>query len=200
MELKILDMIQYIRNPILDSIMIFVSSLANRGEIWIFFGVLLFVIEFYKNKKVSKYRNVRNVVGRNGNIQTENDYVNHGVVILFSLLLSLLIVNIALKPIVARIRPYEINKTVELIIPVLNDFSFPSGHTSVSFAGAMAIFFHNKKLSIYAFVLASIIAFSRLYLYVHYPSDVFAGAIIGICCGVIAYYTNIAIYKFLRDI
>ena len=68
------------------------------------------------------------------------------------------------------------------------DYSFPSGHTQASFAAATALFTENKKAGICAYVLAALIAFSRLYLYVHFPTDVLAGVVIGICCGLLSAY------------
>jgi len=71
-------------------------------------------------------------------------------------------------------------------VPPLSDFSFPSGHTIASFEAASVLMIRNKKLGIPALVLAIIIAFSRLYLFVHYPSDVLTGLILGTLFGVIA--------------
>ena len=70
-----------------------------------------------------------------------------------------------------------------LLIPHPGGFSFPSGHTGASFAAASALFFSRNKFGVFAFVVAALIGFSRLYLYVHYPSDVLAGALIGIMLG-----------------
>ena len=88
-----------------------------------------------------------------------------------------------IKPLVGRIRPYDINTAVGLLIPRPTDFSFPSGHTGASFAAAAALEDSNYRLRIPAWVLAVLIAFSRLYLYVHYPTDVLAGAMLGILTG-----------------
>ena len=88
----------------------------------------------------------------------------------------------------ARIRPYDIKEGIELIISTPSDYSFPSGHTSASFAAAVAVFACNKKWGSGALALAAVIAFTRLYLYVHFPTDVLAGAVLGTLCGVISYY------------
>ena len=111
-----------------------------------------------------------------------------GATVLGALIFSLLLCNITLKPIVARIRPYDIKEGIDLIISTPSDFSFPSGHTSASFAAAVAIFACNKKWGIGALVLAAVIAFTRLYLYVHFPTDVIAGIFLGTLCAVISYY------------
>lgn len=92
-----------------------------------------------------------------------------------------------IKPIVARPRPYSINKTVQLLVTPLKDYSFPSGHTAASFASVSALYFAGKKkVAAGALILSIFIAFSRLYLYVHYPTDVLGGLIIGLLCGWIA--------------
>ncbi len=100
-----------------------------------------------------------------------------------SLGLELLCCNVILKPLVARIRPCDVDSAVLLLIPHPGGFSFPSGHTGASFAAASALFFSRNKFGVFAFVVAALIGFSRLYLYVHYPSDVLAGALIGIMLG-----------------
>ena len=119
---------------------------------------------------------------------------------LFALFLSFIVVNLSLKPLVARVRPYEVNTAIQILTAPFRDFSFPSGHSSFSFAGATAIFFYNKRLSIYAFILATAIAFSRLYLYVHYPSDVLAGILIGVLCGIISYQLTLFMVKKYREL
>lgn len=91
-----------------------------------------------------------------------------------------------LKPLVARERPCWINESVHLLVAMPKDYSFPSGHTQASFASATAIFHVNKKAGVCAFILAVLIAFSRLYLYVHFPTDVLAGIGIGVICGLLA--------------
>ena len=91
--------------------------------------------------------------------------------------------NVILKPLAARPRPFEVNMGVRLLIEAPKDFSFPSGHTGASFAAAAALFFVGSRGWIPAAVLAALIGFSRLYLYVHYPTDVLAGALLGIAAG-----------------
>ena len=79
------------------------------------------------------------------------------------------------------------NTMVQLLVPKLHDFSFPSGHTSASFTTVSALFLAKNKAWKPALVLACLIAVSRLYLYVHYPTDVLGGILLGILSGYIGY-------------
>ena len=104
-----------------------------------------------------------------------------------ALIADLIICNVILKPIVARIRPYSINQMVQLLVTPLKDYSFPSGHTAASFASVSALYFAGRKrMAAGALIVSVLIAFSRMYLYVHYPTDVLGGLIIGLLCGWIA--------------
>jgi undecaprenyl-diphosphatase len=117
----------------------------------------------------------------------------------FAMALGLLICNIILKPLVGRMRPYDFQIEVlekqwedfllagKLLIGEQSDFSFPSGHTIASFEACTVLMLGDKKLGIPATVLAILIAFSRMYLYVHYPTDVIASVILGTLFGVIGY-------------
>ena len=103
-----------------------------------------------------------------------------GIAVLVGLLLGLLCGNLAIKNLVARERPCAIGTAPELLIPYPSEYSFPSGHTLSSFIAATCIFLRNKKWGISAYVFASGIAFSRIYLYVHFPTDILGGIILGI--------------------
>ena len=168
-EYVILD---FIRNNMscsfLDYSMQGISFLANVGLIWIVSAIVLLIIP--KTRKI-------------------------GLAVACALIFSLIICNITIKPIIARVRPYDLREGIELIIARPTDFSFPSGHTSISFAGAIPMLMYNKKIGIPALILAIIIAFSRLYLYVHFPTDVLGGMIVGSICGVLGYFTSKFIYK-----
>ena len=98
-------------------------------------------------------------------------------------MLEVICCNLVLKPLVARIRPCDVNTAVQLLVARPDDFSFPSGHTGASFAAVTALYASRSRLWILSLILAVLIAFSRLYLYVHYPSDVLAGVVIGIMAG-----------------
>lgn len=140
----------------LDFIMPLITKLGTGGMIWI-----VVALAFLKSKQ----------------------YRTDGLILIGSLLLCVLLGNIILKPLIGRIRPCDINTAIPLLIARPTDFSFPSGHTLSSFAAASVIFHANTGMGIAAIVLASLIAFSRLYLYVHYPSDILAGMILGIFIG-----------------
>lgn len=151
-------------HPVLDEMMQFVSSLGNKGMIWIAIGILLLLFGV-KNKK-----------RRNG-----------GLLVLLSLAVNFLACNVILKPLVDRTRPYYVLEYTPLIPPV-GDPSFPSGHTSASFAAATAIYCINKKWGIAAYLLAAVMGFSRLYLGVHFPTDVLFGAVVGMVAAKIVVY------------
>ena len=103
-----------------------------------------------------------------------------------ALVLDMILCNGILKHVFARVRPCDVNTTIQLLVPRPSDYSFPSGHTAASFAAVAALFFAGqKKLWKPALVLAVLIAFSRLYLYVHYPTDILGGIAVGVLCGYI---------------
>ena len=106
-----------------------------------------------------------------------------GIIMAAALIMDLLICNVA-----ARTRPYDVNTSVQLLVAKLHDYSFPSGHTAASFASVTALYLAGeKKLWKPALVLACLIAVSRLYLYVHYPTDVLGGMVFGILAGYVGY-------------
>jgi len=157
---SVLDFIKdNMRSGILDIIMPFISVLGNGGFIWIVAAVI-----FICSKKYRKM----------------------GITVGAALIICLLIGNLTLKPLIARIRPYDINPDIVLLIAKPKDYSFPSGHTMSSFASATAIFWHNKKLGVCALILGAAIAFSRLYLCVHYLTDILGGIVIGAGFGIAA--------------
>ena len=104
-----------------------------------------------------------------------------GAVMVAALVVDVLLCNIVLKNLVARTRPYDVNTGVHLLVAKLHDYSFPSGHTAASFTAG------EKKLWKFALVLACLIAISRLYLYVHYPTDVLGGILFGVISGYLGY-------------
>lgn len=106
-----------------------------------------------------------------------------GLMMGVALLLGVIIGNAILKPLVARIRPYDVNTAVSLLVEPLHDFSFPSGHSLAVFELATVLLLRDRRIGIPALIASILVAFSRLYLYVHYPSDVLAGILLGILFG-----------------
>ncbi len=156
-ELTILDWIQAnLRTPIMDLLMPAITTLGNSGLIWIILAGILILMP--------KYRKA-------------------GVAVMVGLVLEVICCNLVLKPLVARIRPCDVNTAVQLLITRPDDFSFPSGHTGASFAAVSALYFNRNRIWIPALMFAALIAFSRMYLYVHYPTDILAGIILGIMAG-----------------
>ena len=110
-----------------------------------------------------------------------------GILMGISLLLEFLLNNLIIKNLFARIRPYEVIDGLILLVGKAPDYSFPSGHTGSAFALAVVIFMvMDRKYGIIALVLASLMGFSRLYVGIHYPSDVLGGVILGVVTSVIA--------------
>lgn len=131
-----------------------ITHLGDKGIFWII--VALALLAFRKTRRL-------------------------GVLCAVSMVIGLVITNVILKNWVARIRPYELIQNLELIVGKETDFSFPSGHTTNSLACAWVLFRRApKKWGVAALVLAILISLSRLYVGVHYPTDVLAGAVIGI--------------------
>ena len=119
-----------------------------------------------------------------------------GITVGAALLLGVIFGNLILKPLVARVRPYNLNEAIELLIPSLTDYSFPSGHTLASFEAAGVLMICDRKRFGYAaLAVAVVIAFSRLYLYVHYPTDVLAGVVLGLLFAFISYKVVNLAYK-----
>lgn len=162
-----------VRNPILDNIMIFITSLGNGGMIWIAATIVLLI-----PKKTRKA----------------------GIMSAVALLGSLIINNNIVKNIVQRPRPFVTFTDLQIIIPTPSEFSFPSGHTSSSFAAAAVFYRHlPKKLGLPAVILAGLIGFSRLYVGVHYPTDVIAGVLMGILLSYLAeYLVNLFVKKLKK--
>ena len=127
-------------SPVMDKIMIFISSLANKGMLWIGIGVVLLLL---------------GVKGRK--------WSNRGLLVLLSLAFNAVICNLLLKPLVARTRPYDL-LGYEILVRRLGDYSFPSGHTSASFAAATAIYAIDRRWGAAAYVLAALILGMLFYI------------------------------------
>lgn len=152
----ILDLIQnYMRCGFLDAVMVFFTKLGDNGIIWIALTLACLITD--------KYRKL-------------------GSAMAVALVICLLLGNEVLKEVFARPRPFQINE-ISLLIAAPSGYSFPSGHTMSSFAAATAIGLTHRKYAKWAYTLAVLIGFSRMYLYVHFFTDVLVGALFGILFG-----------------
>ena len=149
-----------LRCGLLTPVMRVITTLGNGGAFWIALTLLLLI-----------FRRTRRM----------------GVYCAASMLLTLLVVNLCIKPLAARTRPYELIQGLEILVSRPHDFSFPSGHSANSLTCAWTIFrLAPKKYGVPALVLAVLIALSRLYVGVHFPTDVLAGAAIGVLLSEVA--------------
>lgn len=166
-EFDFLYALQNIHNPVLDKIMIVLSTIGDAGLLWIGVAILLICMK--------KYRKC-------------------GLQVAVAMLLTFIVGNLILKNMIHRDRPCWIDPSITLLVKSPSDFSFPSGHSMNGFTASVSILLCDKKLGIPAVILAAAIAFSRLYNFVHFPTDVIAGIVIGI---VSALFVN---YLFQRKV
>ena len=161
-EISILLWIQENLRGAMDGLWIFITKLGNGGGFWIALGVALLL--FNKTRKV-------------------------GITVLVALIINGLMTNLTLKDLFARPRPFNVNPELLTLIKKPHSFSFPSGHTSVSFSGALVLLYMMpKKVGVPAMVLAALIGISRMYVGVHYPTDVLGGIVVGLIASAAAYY------------
>ena len=113
-----------------------------------------------------------------------------GLLLLGGLAVGVLVGNVCLKNFIARPHPCWLDSSVRLLIADPTDYSFPSGHTLSSVIGATILTKTDRRFGYAAIPLAALIAFSRLYLYVHFPSDVLAAAVLGVMIGELAFYAD----------
>ena len=159
LELGLLEHLQEaVASPFLDAFFPLVTKLGNSGWIWIV--VALVYLIFAKTRRA-------------------------GVTLSATLICEYILVNLSIKPLVGRVRPYELSRAIELLVVAPGDASFPSGHAAVSFAAAYVIYRYNRVHGIVAYVVATLIALSRLYLLLHFPTDVIGGIVIGTLVGVV---------------
>jgi undecaprenyl-diphosphatase len=149
---------EHLKNPALDRIMVFTTSLGNAGVFWI---AAAFLLMFFKR------------------------YQKCGIAIFCTLTISGFLGDNILKPLISRVRPCTKFPDVPLLIHAPHSPSFPSGHTMVGFACAAILFYYDRRLGAAGFIIAALIAFSRLYLFVHYPSDILGGILFGILTSIL---------------
>lgn len=167
MDREILLFIQeHIRNPVLSFTLVPLTILGNSGVLLILTGIILSSI-----KRTRRF----------------------GFVFLTALLINFIINDVTIKNMVRRVRPFKSIPELKILVNAPITYSFPSGHTSSVFAVATALLYCSKKYVPYALAVAFLMGFSRVYVGVHYPSDVLVGAVIGVLSGIISIY----IYKRL---
>ncbi len=173
MEAVILIWIQEnLRAPWFDPIVKGITYLGEAGWFWILLSLVLILTKTYRKT---------------------------GIECGTSLVLHLILVNGVAKNLFRRVRPYEVIDGLINLVGKQSDFSFPSGHTAASFAVAVVLLLRApKKISIPAIVLAVLISLSRLYVGVHYPTDVLGGAIIGTLCAFLAVWLVDAVEKKIK--
>lgn len=151
-ELAILEWLQSIHGTFLDQVMIFITTTGNYGAVWIILGCVMICFEGWRRC---------------------------GVATVVSTIAAYYLVELVLKAIFCRERPFMVEE-FQLLIPPPSSWSFPSGHSAAALAGATAILIHKHRWGVAAIVYALLIAISRLYLTVHWPTDVLAGSLLGI--------------------
>lgn len=152
-----------LRNSFMDFVMPLFSNLQDGGLIWISIAVVML---FFKRTRYC------------------------GIAVLFAMGIDTLITEYGIKNIVCRVRPCNLVDDVNMLVEKPTSYSFPSNHSASAFAGAVAVMLTIKKKAwtIPAFVFSGIISFSRMYVFVHFPSDVFAGILLGSTVAVLVCY------------
>lgn len=149
-----------LRSDWLTPVVIFITRLGNAGMIWIILALGLLL-----PKKTRR----------------------EGLMCTVALVMMLVLNNMFLKNLVARTRPYEVVHGLVSLVGNMRDFSFPSGHTAAAFSVASVVFYKCPKwLWIPVMLLAALMGFSRLYVGVHYPTDVIFAVLEGFFIGYVA--------------
>lgn len=159
MELAILDTIQLLRNPFLDIFFTVLTRMGDHAEIWL---LIIFIMSRKRKRQQTAWLAV------------------------VSIAIEIIIVSLILKPLTMRARPFLVNE-LEILVPIPLGTSFPSGHAASSLAFAFLLFRENASYKYPIMFLAILMSFSRLYVYVHYPSDVLVGVIVGVVIGEFVY-------------
>lgn len=146
----------HLQNPLLTFFFKIFTYASEMGAIWVTAAIIILITKKYRK---------------------------NGFITIVSLLLCFVFTNLILKNTIARPRPFSIDD-FSLLIPKPSEFSFPSGHSAISFCGAYSLSYTNRKWTPFVYIIAVLTAFSRIYFTVHYPTDVIGGIIIGTLCSV----------------
>ncbi len=147
-----------IRSPFLSAFFIPFTTIGNAGILFIVIGALMLL---FKKTRLS------------------------GAILLTSLTISFILNDLIIKNIVQRPRPYDTFSQIIPLVPPPGKYSFPSGHTAAAFSSMITLFFTQKKYAITGLIIALLMGFSRIYVGVHYPTDVLFGAILGTTVAVV---------------
>lgn len=144
-----------LRSDVLTPVVKVITHMGDKGIFWILLTLALMIVR--KTRRL-------------------------GVLCGVAMFIGLVVTNLIIKNWVARVRPYELIPGLNCLVGIQDDFSFPSGHTTNSIACAWVLFRRApRKWGVAALVMAILISLSRLYVGVHYPTDVIGGAVIGLC-------------------
>lgn len=157
-ELSVLEWFDSLHGSVLDPAMVGITYSATSGLIWFVLGFLMTCSRRWRRC---------------------------GVSVIVSVIAAYVVVDLVLKPLVCRDRPFEVSD-FQLLIPTPDTWSFPSGHTASAFAGATAVLIHSRRWGCAAMIYATLVGISRMYLCVHWPTDVLAGALVGIAVAFLA--------------
>lgn len=161
---------EHMHSGVCDAIFKNITHLGDGGILWIIVAIALML-----------FRRTRYI----------------GIAVAVSLALNSIICLGILKPAFARLRPFMLDSGIDLILHAPTDFSFPSGHTASSFSAAVTLLLYNRKYGVLSLIAAALIAFSRLYLMVHFPSDVIAGIALGALTGAAAFIVTQKLEAFI---
>jgi len=173
MDWSVLHWFQNHRTKFLDTFMPIITRLGNAGIVWFIIIISMFLVPRMRMSAIAGF---------------------------LAMAIDAVLCNLIVKPLVARPRPFSVQYLTELLINAPKDTSFPSGHTSASFAVTFALCFTGSPFWIPCLVLAILIGVSRMYLYVHYFTDVFIGAALGVVCGAVGSALAVPVFLYLTEL